>query len=199
MAAPIVLPFNNNPASTTIKTASYTVPTGKYAYFIPYSCALNESLGLNPGTQTRTSPAILLNGEQVQHSVQLNSQHQSSIIGGTRTITYNFNKLFFSSGVLFAGVTAGSTANTTTVTLRTMSGASYATAATASEKILSIQGCTSSLTIVVAMTSGSTSTNVGGIDLICPQVTPLWIPSGSVITVPAGVANYLLIEYNNIS
>jgi hypothetical protein len=31
MAAPIVLPFNNNPASTSIKTAAYTIPSGKYA------------------------------------------------------------------------------------------------------------------------------------------------------------------------
>ena len=31
MAAPIVVPFNNNPAGVSVKTASYTIPAGKYA------------------------------------------------------------------------------------------------------------------------------------------------------------------------
>jgi hypothetical protein len=31
MSAPFIIPFDNNPASTSIKTTSYTIPAGKYA------------------------------------------------------------------------------------------------------------------------------------------------------------------------
>jgi len=31
MSAPFVIPFNNNPSSVSVKTASYTIPAGKYA------------------------------------------------------------------------------------------------------------------------------------------------------------------------
>lgn len=43
MSAPFVIPFNHNPASTTIKTASYTVPSGKY---VRVNC-LNPFLTVN--------------------------------------------------------------------------------------------------------------------------------------------------------
>lgn len=31
MPAPFVIPFNNNPSSVSVKTVSYTIPSGKYA------------------------------------------------------------------------------------------------------------------------------------------------------------------------
>lgn len=42
MSAHFVLPFNNQPISTTARTSSYTVPVGKYARFIAchYDCTI---------------------------------------------------------------------------------------------------------------------------------------------------------------
>jgi hypothetical protein len=48
MASRLIVPFDFNPASTTIKTSSYTVPAGKYARIVPYSGILLNSVATTP-------------------------------------------------------------------------------------------------------------------------------------------------------
>jgi len=36
MTAPLVVPFNFQPVSVSVKTASYTIPAGQYAYVVAY-------------------------------------------------------------------------------------------------------------------------------------------------------------------
>jgi hypothetical protein len=46
MSSPIVVPFNFQPVSTTLRTSNYTIPSGRYAYAIPNaaSCSINGSI-----------------------------------------------------------------------------------------------------------------------------------------------------------
>jgi len=66
MAAPFIVPFNFQPDSTTIKTTSYTVPSGKYANITVYyegtetQTATGANLTLNNRTITLNSSVIFI-------------------------------------------------------------------------------------------------------------------------------------------
>ena len=62
MSAPFIIPFNNEPTlSTTVRTANYTVPSGKYARFIPISYHNTWSIPIN-STGLQMVEGIRLNG-----------------------------------------------------------------------------------------------------------------------------------------
>jgi len=65
MAAPFIIPFNNEPTlSTTLRTANYTVPAGKYARVIPISYDQTWSIANNTTGQT-TIAGMQLNGSYI--------------------------------------------------------------------------------------------------------------------------------------
>lgn len=65
MSAPFIIPFNNEPSlSTTLRTANYTVPTGKYARVIPISYDQTWTIPNNSNGLTTTT-GMQLNGSSI--------------------------------------------------------------------------------------------------------------------------------------
>jgi hypothetical protein len=46
MGAPIIVPFNFQPVSTTVRTAGYTLPSGRYAYVTAF-CDTGQTFSIN--------------------------------------------------------------------------------------------------------------------------------------------------------
>jgi len=57
MSSPIVQPFDFNPISVEVKTGSYQIPVGKYAYVIPDCDQQNFTIDGNIVTENRTISA----------------------------------------------------------------------------------------------------------------------------------------------
>jgi hypothetical protein len=60
MSAPIVVPFNYQPVSTTVQVASYTIPAGKYARVLA-ECDSGGTITIGGVTAVSTSPFVNVN------------------------------------------------------------------------------------------------------------------------------------------
>jgi len=183
MAAPIVVPFNNNPASISIKTASYTIPAGKYAIVSPKSAffTLNgvDVFSIDQSfSYTETSASAV-----IRYFVSDGAFSFITSISGTRT-----GNTSAGSVTLSAGSTNSFTSSGYTSLNRTLNGTSSAS---------NIQIPTGTLYVSSSNSNSGLYTwtiNVTG-KILQTKVTDLWVPSGSVL---AG-NNYIVTEYNQIS
>lgn len=181
--ANLVVPFDNNPVSTTIKTTSYTIPAGKYARVKP----LYADFTLNGTTMFMSqsiSTAAVASGATVTNSAGFTAEAGSVITGGF--LTQSLNGLTSSNGGIYLGTS-------TNVALAT---ASRTTAGTTSLTTpLAIAGTTFFL-YAYSSSSGTSTTTVGGtLWVFAGKSTEFWLPSGSVLT----GSKYLVEEYNVIS
>lgn len=64
MASRLIIPFDNNPASISVKTASYTVPSGKYAK-VHYNLEGSASISIDGVTAVRGTQASQLGSSQM--------------------------------------------------------------------------------------------------------------------------------------
>ena len=104
MAAPIVVPFNfSPPVSPSIKTTSYTVPTGKYAQVKAYFEGM-ETQTAN-ATTTLNSRTITLNGVTILVPY---SQGVTGNISGITSSTYTLPRSGYIFVTYFSGTAGGS-------------------------------------------------------------------------------------------
>jgi hypothetical protein len=198
MSAPFIIPFNNNPASTSIKTASYTIPAGKYAKIYGANIYISEALGANPATQTRLSPSFQIDGQVISSNLHITITATSSTTG-TRTITYpsvenisdniyvssstnNTNNILSFSLLRYSRDTILVTANGTTTTATDLT-----------------PSFTSSMIFQISTSVTNATTYTAKASIKNNESKDFWIPSGTVISIPLGTAKYIIEEYNQIS
>jgi hypothetical protein len=204
MAAPIVVPFNFNPASTTIKTASYTIPSGKYALVtqseIGYVNLGALSTSNASATKTFTDSEIFIQINGANYCTATQYFLQATIIdtngaSGTQTWTYTYNfPTYFNprivnctgvfnsgSGTLSANTFFSGTASTNILNLNAIDQTFDAIRFQYSAGDFITANVTFRARIV-------TNTNQQG----------FWAKAGDVITIPSGA--YLCVqEFNQIS
>lgn len=198
MAAPIVIPFNNNPASSSVRSASYTIPAGKYAYFTAGYIYFSESLGTNPATQTRTAPLITVDGVSIDHDILLNVTATNTAVS-TRTITYNLG--LQSSENRYVYSSSPSTAASFTISLNCLYGETNTAAGSNSTVVTTSNtfGLVNTLTMTITGALSNSINLTARVNIGCINKTKSWLPSGTVIAVTNGTASYRLEEYNQIS
>jgi hypothetical protein len=110
MASPLIIPFDNNPASVSVKTTSYTIPSGKFARLI---------VNLEGSAQFTINGVVALRGVQstVLSSSLLRVQvkpYESRNIFGTSVPTNQNGLLTNESGSTITNTPAPSAAFTST-------------------------------------------------------------------------------------
>jgi len=198
MAAPIVVPFNFNPASTSIKAASYTIPTGKYAKIYNTGVWLSDSLGANPTTQTKASPSIQIDGEPIPSSLYLQVTATSSTVA-TRTITYP--NVEINSANIYAFASSNQASNPLNVSITRFAGSTLTATGAGSSGNASDSNASFTSTVIFQIAAAiiSATTYTGRVYIENSEKKDFWIPSGTVITIPLGAGRYILEEYNQIS
>jgi len=78
MSSPIVIPFNFQPVTTSVKTANYTIPTGRYARVIPSFPSIATTTVANtnltiPSVSFGINGEILSRGESIGRITSLNA------------------------------------------------------------------------------------------------------------------------------
>jgi hypothetical protein len=188
MASRLIVPFDNNPSSTTLKTSSYTIPAGKYAVVKPFFTTAPRNIATNVQNFSLPSPYFAtLNGVNVSYS--------SSFTTGTINISGGANTGTTSSAIGKLNVTA-STA---------VSGQSVFYGSTSST-ILYIGGPSSLSTTVVAGSNITVNLNANTFFSIYQYSSvevngdfQFWVKAGDVLSGTAGNFNWLVTEYNAIS
>jgi hypothetical protein len=184
MAAPIVVPFNNNPSSISQKTTSYTIPAGKYAYVIPSDIrATVNGVEIFIGSSLKS---VTANTGGYYYLEEGNCKITIPSTTASKTITKHY--LGFSA--------------VTIAVLVTVSAGTPLVGYFQDGKWLSLTGYTI-FTSATAPTHGNDylqSFTLGGsgthtVSLFHGQTYPLWVPSGTVL---AG-SSWIVQEYNNIS
>ena len=198
MSSKVLIPFNNNPASTSVKTASYTIPAGKYAKIYNTGVWLNDSLGANPTTATKLSPSIQIDGKTIPSSLYLQVTATSST-AATRTITYP--NVEINTQNIYAFASSNQTSNPLNVSITRFGNATFTvTAAAASVSSTdNTSNFTSSVVFQIAAAVIGSTTYTARVSIENSEKKDFWLPSGTVITVPIGTGRYILEEYNNIS
>jgi len=183
MAAPIVVPFNfSPPISPSVKTTSYTVPTGKYAQVKAYFEGM-ETQSVTSANVTLNSRTITLNGVTILVPY---SQGFSQNGAGNPVVTFprvgrvNMAATLIAAGVSSAVITIGNYTRTFTA---------------AAQFDSNINGVASSVTIAWSTGNGNASCTI---IYDVPMDSTFWAKAGDVIT---GTGNWraLVTEYNVIS
>lgn len=178
----LIVPFDNNPATTAIKTSSYTVPTGKYALVT----AIHPDLTLN-GSLVFNSRSFSVTGHNSTNSVSLGVVGNVYLTGTFSTSgSYEVN---VSGSVAIGHATGG------TYTI-----ASWTTASPGSSFSLTPQMASSPLVAISA--SGVEFSGVhhyGTMNVtyysFSGDKTSFWVQAGVVL----GGSKYVIEEYNAIS
>lgn len=196
MSSRILIPFDNNPVSVSVKTASYTVPSGKYALIAPLfgiqSYALNAANVASTKTFTESEVSLLVNSEPFYHFPFTVSGTVSRSVAGTASYSFNIPlELSYFHYVFIASQTGGAT---TTANSRV----NGAVVASQPEDNWSIRESF----VVSVQTSGTivpAGTSVYSL-FINPETerNNLWVTSGTVLSCPIG-CRYSVTEYNVIS
>jgi hypothetical protein len=172
MSAPFIIPFNFQPVSTSVKTASYTIPAGKYARVKPLRAdfTLNGvSLGVTAINIVSVSGSIA--------SLSVSPLSGSVLISHTIEITTGSVS---ATGTIFTGT--GSPAVGTIS--RTFIGSTTAAIA------IPVAGVAFSISVLCAATANYSVTHAS----FSEPPDSFWIPSG-VLT----GSMYIVEEYNNIT
>jgi hypothetical protein len=93
MPAPFIIPFNNNPSSTTVKTTSYTIPAGKYAQLY-VECDGGGSFTINAVTAVITAAVVNVDSFNVSANVTYTAPATgwaSLYVSGNTGMTINAN------------------------------------------------------------------------------------------------------------
>jgi hypothetical protein len=179
MASRLIVPFDNNPSSTTQKSSSYTIPAGKYAYVQPqfYDFTLNgvsicvgatqtiiSSTTLNPATSVtigsldRNQRLTMSNSAASQVTLLAGGFQLQRVINNNTTIN------------IFEGIVTG---HNTAFSINTT-------------------GIGGSGLALHNPTGSSLSVTVTGAPFI---LTNIWVPTGSVLN----GTRFMVTEYNAIS
>lgn len=189
MSSRILIPFDNNPSSISKKTASYTVPSGKYA-------------------MVKTSSAFFfIDAVQIYHSNTISTA--SSISGGIpvdldKSMQYSSSVHVFSTSLTKTGTNistltgsfGGGTVNAYGDALYSVTRTTAGTTTVAQAIELNATILWSNTTLV-SSTTGSSQGSWSISYYFTPNlgVTDFWVPSGTVLN----GSNYIVMEYNVIS
>lgn len=184
MAAPYIIPFNNQPVQTVASTGSYTVPAGKYAL-------VNISNALLP----------VLNSVNIYSTVSLLSGAFTNSLGFSNTASPSFTTSS-ASNVHRINVTVGGS----TIYLHS----NYINGLGSPSATTSAYICNANTTTSFIMPNGSlaghwwgigtssSASYISSITVNCYSGSPqVWLKTGDVLTYSAGSIVYS--EYNYIS
>ena len=191
MPAPFIIPFNNNPLSTTIKNASYTIPAGKYAKIIPHGSKL------------------LINGVSAYPSVALSMTATSVALGAITndSITLNTNDMYLESLSITQSRSGTAASSNCTFLFLDFNGENtlysvtkvYALSTTNYSPLVQSISPFNSVSLTATAVASGTSGQVNHVAVMTFYVKKdlysLWAPTGTVIDSPF----FALEEYNNIT
>lgn len=187
MSAPFIIPFNNNPSSTTIKTASYTIPAGKYAFVSSHVGNLSIDGSSVIPLQTLTFAITAGTSATVTRLNDFSIPNGIYITTATLTTTNNNYGGSFTFGLLAAPATdsvytiTSATRSTTGTTTNTVNSYFYG------------QNWYFSGTTTGSIAGGGTATTL--VNFYPMQNFGAWVKSGTVLN----GALYYVTEYNQIS
>jgi len=109
MSAPFIIPFNNQPVSASVKTSSYTIPSGKYALVKTLTPRLSiDGVDINP---LRTVTGSVPNSTSVTVNYDLSIETNTSLISTANFSTSGTGTYInvFSGGYVLFSASASST------------------------------------------------------------------------------------------
>lgn len=183
MPAPFIIPFNNNPSATSVKTASYTIPAGKYAFVSTSIANLSidgttviplQSISRAYSTAVNTTTSLNFD-PQFSKGIYITTHTLAASAAITVSISYGLAQV--GSLITFSSASRSTTGTTTTTLNSLYYGQNWYIAS-------SCQG-----TLAV----GGTLTWV--LNYYPLQDFNFWVKTGTVLN----GTNYLVTEYNNIS
>lgn len=179
MSVPFILPFNNNPANTSVKVSSYTIPVGKYACIVSYTPDLTingEYVNYIRGT------TVVKSGANGTTSGYFNTE--GDIYVRDITLTFSGSNLISSSASFYLGNNTSPSILLSSVS-RTTAGTSSGTPFLCNGNILHYSVSNGAVSSSTASLSFAWLTNSG-------SRCPIWIPEGTVLDGEL----YTVIEYN---
>lgn len=175
MASIVNIPFNFQPTTSAVTSASYTVPSGKYAKVYLLNCQGPILNGVNL-YYTTTIPNVTWTG-----STNGATSPTYSIVNGVTkfnaSLSNTYNSSYARFYLYFNSVLIVSYTSNTTINLALPLGTGY--------------------TYQLAISSAYTNTLLQNIYFGSNSISEIWVKSGDVITFAGGVIKYE--EYNNIS
>lgn len=202
MSAPFFLPFNFQPASSTVKTGDFTIPSGKYGLIvnlgIPVTGTAYAPGTNNSGTKSVTEAECFLhlNGSPlfsmpytITSTVNISSNATSRTATVTMPLSYGLAEVAMSQSASTGGSPSGGV-------LIAVNGVSYTSGSLNGALVGSGN---SSINSYQNSTSSTYSSTV--ISLFSPLINVFreaWVKGGDIITAPSD-AKYLFVEYNEIT
>ena len=183
MSSKVLIPFNNNPASTSVKNASYTIPAGKYAHIATYIGNLTidgaNVIPLDSISASFSTPGNTLTTRSYDphFSKGIYITTHTLAASNNTTVSISYGLASNNSLISFSTATRSTTGTTTTTVNDYFHGENWFVSA-------SNQG---------NLAAGSTLTWV--LNFYPFQDFSFWVKSGTVLN----GANYLVTEYNQIS
>jgi hypothetical protein len=209
MASPIIIPFDNNPISTTVKSASYTIPAGKYAKITVQDEAYDPVSTLAYSIVNTSSTFTLLNTDiglcingslYFLYSFKVQLDISTTVQSAQRNLTVNLPanyvnytgyatwSLISNAGFLGGdGIYVFKIKETDHVDVGSFA---YGSGRLTSLLLRTTKQNASGTTAMRAVIQ-NTRTDVN-------TVSPIWVPSGTVISCPS-FGRYIVEEYNQIS
>jgi hypothetical protein len=189
MPSPLVIPFDNNPVSTTFKTAAYTIPAGKFARVTPMSALFS----LN-GSQVFPSRSITCSGNVAASTLS------TSFMVSSPVRLYNIinNVASYTNGTISCGVyqAHGSSASIGTADTYLLASGPNRTSVGTSSTALSIDVNTGPMFVFLTSNGSLTSSSTVTLQyyfMTSPQ--SFFVPTGTVLD----GSRYMVEEYNSIS
>lgn len=198
MSAPFVIPFNNCPSSVSVKTASYTIPSGKYAKIKKVNSTLSTS-GLNALnvalTKTFSELELSLSVDGLPYDY-FNARCSGTVTrttSGAASYTINLPLSYVSE--LSSVCAIGGTAPTSS----SFRWAGTAVTSLAVAGFMSFIGPINQFVASVSVAASGSFTNIFDFEICYKNIVEdFWLPSGSVVSCPVGCA-FIVTEYNQIS
>ena len=191
MASRLIIPFDNNPVSTTIKTASYTIPAGKYAEAYCWFPSMPSSNASNANVVFPTRYTATING------IVYATSSASSSISVTATTSRTMSSM--PTNVKMEACLVLTTTGTSPAVSVTINGIQYISSGAAT------MGYTPTFNFINSVSSSSISTNsaaaTGFYSIISDSINEnikQWFPSGTVLSGTTSFS-WAVTEYNAIS
>jgi hypothetical protein len=202
MSSRFVVPFDNNPASTSFKTASYTIPSGKYARVrLASITGVNTATRSTAGTTVMTCNTATINGTNVKNgpifsAIDINRSSVGSTTGNMTLPAGDWSVKINAIILISSGSTTASTSFDSIDVIGVNSG-------TSADNIYHL----SQVITLGAKTIGTSVTNISGsggartiisAEDVRENPKDIWLKAGDIIS-GTGTFSWFVEEYNAIS
>jgi hypothetical protein len=203
MSASFIIPFDNQPGvSTNLRTANYTVPSGKYARFIPVAFTGNTFFD-SSDNNTETNIGIRLNNSYIpskSFSVTAQISVSSALLRTNWFLIPDCAVLNVTIGA--ASTQGGANARLDYEILGGSTGINISTAATATANVNVISSFPSlpkNRRLIMTSLSSATASRIDSWFFSCQMdVDSFWLRSGDVINA-GGSGRFIIEEFNSIT